>query len=186
MSEYRSPESDLYPIVESFLNIQFTARVKPPLGTHLPLVAITDKAGPVASGVWSRPDLAMINVWRHKYQPGQTLDLYGFEVKRDEACDLKSVHETLAHRRLVHFAYLVWNYRKADFSAEPFKVIYANCDSYGLGLITFADKNDGRSFEMHLDAERATPRGADVDDFIESRFPDHQRTRLLDWIGAGR
>lgn len=186
MSEYRSLEADLYESVQSFLNIQFSARVKPPLGTHLPLVAVTATAGPAASGIWSRPDLAMINIWRHKYQPGQHVDLYGFEVKRDGGCDVRSVHETLAHRRLVHFAYLVWNYRAADFDAEPFKIIYANCESYGLGLITFADPADGRSFQIHRDAERAAPRGSDVDDFIETRFPDHQRERLIGWLEAGR
>ena len=107
MSEYRALEADLYKPVESFLNIQFAPRVKPSLGTHLPIVAVTATTGPASSGVWSRPDLAMINVWRHKYQPHQVVDVYGFEVKRDEGCDLKSVHETLAHRRWVHFAYLV-------------------------------------------------------------------------------
>lgn len=104
MSEYRSPEADLYPVVHRFLNIQFAARLKPRLGTHLPLAAVTATAGPAGSGVWSRPDLAMINAWRHKYQPTVQVDVYGFEVKRDEGCDLRSVHETLAHRRLVHFA----------------------------------------------------------------------------------
>jgi hypothetical protein len=186
MSEYRSPEADLYPVVQSFLNIRFAPLVKPPHGTQLPLVAITATAGPAASGMWSRPDLAMINVWRHKYQPVSTIDLYGFEVKRDEACDLKSVHETLAHRRLVHFAYLVWHYKKADFSAEGFKVIRANCQSYGLGLITIGDPKDGTTFLIHLDASRATPDAADVDDFIETRFPEHQKSRLLEWIGARR
>ncbi len=186
MSEYRSSESDLYPVIDRFLNIQFAARVKPPLGTNLPLVAITATAGPAGSGIWSRPDLAMINAWRHKYQPDLRVDLYGFEVKRDEGCDLRSVHETLAHQRLVHFAYLVWHYRTADTNSERFKVIRDNCEAYGLGLISFADPSDGRSFVVHLGATRAAPSEAAVDDFIETRFPAHQQRTLLEWIGAGR
>lgn len=185
MSEYRILEVDLYPVVESYLNIEFAAQLKPALGTNLPLVAITASSGPAASGVWSRPDLAMINVWRRKYQPVQMLDLYGFEVKRDEGCDLRSVHETLAHRRLVHFAYLVWNYRRADFSADDFKIILANCQAYGLGLITFSDQTNGRSFVCHVHAERGDPDHAIVDDFIEQRFPEELRDRLLRWIQAG-
>lgn len=186
MSEYRSPESDLYPFVDRFLNIQFAARVKPPLGVNLPLVAITATAGPSGSGVWSRPDLAMVNAWRHKYQPGERLDVYGFEVKRDEGCDLRSVHETLAHCRLVHFAYLVWQYRNRDHTSERFRVIRDNCEAYGLGLITFSDENDGRTFEVHIEASRATPNEAAVDEFIDTRFPLHQQQMLLKWLGAGR
>lgn len=184
MSEYRSPEADLYPVVHRFLDIQFAARVKPPLGIHLPLVAVTATSGPAGSGVWSRPDLAMVNAWRHRYQPAMHVDVYGFEVKRDEGCDLRSVHETLAHRRLVHFAYLVWHYRSADFDAERFRTILDNCKAYGLGLITLAAPDDARTFEVHLEATRGEPDAAAIDDFIDTRFPDQQKTRLLSWIGG--
>lgn len=89
-------EVDLYPLVLSFLNIEFAGRLKPRLGSHLTIANITAKAGPAASGTWSRPDLALVNAWRHKYKPGALLELHGFEVKRDGGCDLTSVHETLA------------------------------------------------------------------------------------------
>lgn len=186
MSEYRSPEADLYPVVHRFLDIQFASRLKPPLGIHLPLAAVTATAGPAGSGIWSRPDLAMINAWRHRYQPAMHVDLYGFEVKRDEGCDLRSVHETLAHRRLVHFAYLVWHYRSADVVAERFRSIFDNCKAYGLGLITLAAPDDARTFEVHLEAARGEPDPAAVDDFIDTRFPEQHKARLLAWIGGPR
>lgn len=184
MSENRNSEADLYPVVESYLNIEFSAQLRPALGKSLSLVAITATSGPAASGVWSRPDLALVHVWHRKYQPVQMLDLYGFEVKRDDGCDVRSVHETLAHRRLVHFAYLVWNYRKADFESDAFKAILSNCQSYGLGLITFSSPLDGRSFVCHRHAERADPDPAIVDEFIDQRFPEHLRNRLLHWVGG--
>lgn len=184
MSESRISEADLYQAVESYLNIEFSAQLKPALGKNLSLVAITATSGPAASGIWSRPDLALVNVWHRKYQPVQMLDLYGFEVKRDDGCDVRSVHETLAHCRLVHFAYLVWNYRKADFESDSFKIIQANCAAYGLGLITFADRADGRSFVCHLHAKRANPDSSIVDEFIDQRFSEIQRQRLLRWIGS--
>lgn len=175
-------EADLYPHVENFLHIEFAPRLKPSSGRNLTIAAITATRGPASSGTWSRPDLAMVNVWRHKYHPVQTLDVYGFEVKRDGGLDLTSVHETLAHTRLVHYAYLVWHYRSGDFSAPAFNVIRENCRAYGLGLITFHELGNPLDFNVHLNASRANPKAADVDDFIETRFPDDHKARLLAWI----
>ena len=126
----------------------------------------------------------MIHLWKHKYQPSYMLDLYGFEVKRFEGCDLTSVHETLAHTRLVNYAYLVWNCPDDTLSKNLFSSIKENCAAYGLGLITFADKDSGDSFHRHLEAKRCEPTAAAVDDFIETRFPDDQRNLLLEWLGA--
>lgn len=181
-----SREDDLYPHVEHFLHLGFAPRLKPSLGVHLTLVAITAMAGPAGSGKWSRPDLALINLWRHKYQPHQSLDLYGFEVKRDGGCDLASVHETLAHTRLVNFAYLVWHYSAADFVNPHFGTIKDNCRAYGLGLITFANPLDGSTYTFHIDAQRQAPDPSAVDEFIETRFAESQRQRLLSWIAEPR
>lgn len=175
-------EADLYPLVEQYLNLVFAPTLKPSLGAHLHLVAITATAGPASSGKWSRPDLALVNLWRHKYQPHQSLDLYGFEVKRDGACDLSAVHETLAHTRLVQYAYLVWHFRQADFECTNFLSIRENCAAYRLGLITFSDPSRGATFKVHLDSGHHSPDLAAVDEFIETRFPDHQKDRLLTWI----
>jgi hypothetical protein len=116
-------EADLYPHVQRYLHLEFAPSLKPRLGAHLTLVNTTATSGPAGSGRWSRPDLALVNLWRHKYQPQQHLELYGFEVKRDGGCDLTSVHETLAHTRLVHFAYLVWHYKSADVNSPHFNTI---------------------------------------------------------------
>jgi hypothetical protein len=128
----------------------------------------------------------MINLWRHKYQPGQVLDLYGFEVKRDEACDVRSVHETLAHTRLVHYAYLVWNYQLTDFSCDRFETVRANCEAYRLGLITFRDGNDGTSFVVHIEGKRATPSDAVIDEFIDTRFSGPHKKLLEKWLAEAR
>lgn len=178
-------EVELYPIVERFLHVRYSPSLKPTQGTHLTQVAMTATAGPAGSGTWSRPDLAMINLWRHKFQPTQTLDLHGFEVKRDDGCDLKSVHETLAHRRLVHYAHLVWNYRSEDFAATRFSVIEENCRAYGLGLITFLGESSD-SFRIHLAPTRSVPAEEAVSDFIETRFSEQQKTRVLAWIKEAR
>lgn len=179
-------EVDLYPHVERYLHLDFAPRLKPKLGAHLALVSVTATSGPAGSGRWSRPDLALINLWRHKYQPQQHLELYGFEVKRDGGCDLTSVHETLAHTRLVHYAYLVWHFKCANFVDPLFATIRDNCAAYGLGLISFSDQRDGSTFVNHLDASRGDPDDNAVDDFIETRFEAHKTKRLLSWLDESR
>jgi len=183
VGEAGESEATLYPIVAQHLNIEFISRLRPKLGTHLPIVNITATAGPPNSGIWSRPDLALINCWRHKYQPHHQLDLYGFEVKRHDACDVRAVHECLSHTRLVHYAYLVWNFRSEDFSSTAFRTVLETCDSYGLGLITFSDPS---KFRTHIEAKRASPSEAAIDEFIETRFCPDQQQRLLKWISQSR
>ncbi len=179
-------EEDLYPIVEQYLHMQFAPCLKPALGAHLTLAGITATAGPAGSGKWSRPDLALINLWRHKYQPHQSLDVYGFEVKKDGACDLSAVHEALAHTRSVNYSYLVWQYRASDFDAEAFKTIRQNCESYELGLIAFPEARPGTLFKCHVKAQRKSPHASAVDEFIETRFSESQKQRLLAWIREAR
>lgn len=175
-------ERELYETVETFLNVEFSAKVKPSLGEHLAVVAITAMEGSALSGMWSRPDLALASLHRRKFQNTVQLDLYGFEVKRDGACNLSSVHEALAQRRFVNFSYLVWQYTKADFGAANFLHIKASCEAYGIGLISFSDTKSGRSFVTHIKALRGDPDPNIVDAFIEDRFPEQKQQRLLTWL----
>lgn len=175
-------EADLYPAVDRFLNIHYAPTLRPRLGEHLPIVEVTASMGVTGYGSWSRPDLAMINIWRHKYQPHQTLDLHGFEVKKHDSCDVRAVHETLAHTRLVHFAHLVWNYQSDDFEHAKYRIIHDNCADYGLGLITFKDMAQPDSFTVQLAPKRQTPTDAAVTDFIETCFTEIHKNRLLAWM----
>ncbi len=177
-------EDLLYEIVKSFVSIEVVNSVKPKYGTHLPLVHVKAQEGPAASGVWSRPDVSMIHAWRHKYLPNVSVDMYGFEVKGDGRCDLRAVHETLAHRRFVHFAYLVWQFNKPDYDSNVFSDVLESCESYGLGLVTFSGPVERPNFKTHLTATRGNPKPSEVDDFIETRFPKQQRSRLVDWLGG--
>lgn len=175
-------EAELYSPIERFLHLEFAPRLQQASGTNITLTSITAKLGPSGSGRWTRPDLAMVNLWRYKYQPERVLDLYGFEVKRDGAVDVTAVHETLAHTRLVHFAYLVWHLIGSDFSQRLFEEVKKNCSVYGLGLITLDNVDDPSRYIIHSDARRATPHLADVDEFIETRFTSDARDKLIKYL----
>ena len=104
-------EDDLLPGVKNYIDLQFIETIKPRSDQSLPISQITSRSGPYASGTWSRPDLALIHLWKYKYSPNLIIDLCGFEVKTMAGCDVTGVHEALAHSRIVHLAYLVWEYR---------------------------------------------------------------------------
>jgi len=173
-------ELDLYRDVQRYLNLSFLSSVRPQPPIALPLVAITAQAGGPGSGKWSRPDLALVHLWRHTYSPSYSLDLYGFEVKTDPGCDLTGVHEALAHTRSVHYSYLTWEYPSKNFDTKDFKIIFENCEAYGIGLISFS-KDDAHSFQIHINSKRAEPDPALVDEFIDTRFDESQKQRLLDF-----
>ena len=175
-------ESDLYPPVHDFLEQRFRDRLKPTFGELRSISAVTATAGGVGSGQWSRPDLALVALWRTKYALSWSLDLHGFEVKTSTGCSPASVHEALSHASLVHYSHLVWH--KPDWADDrsDCKAILQRCERYGVGLITFADLGNSDSFTVQRTPRRHDVSGDAVDDFIETRFPEADRMLLGGWI----
>jgi hypothetical protein len=134
------------------------------------------------AGQWTRPDLALIALWKNKYSPGFQLDLYGFEVKTRQGCNLVAVHEALAQNRVVHYSYLVWHTPQSDLQGDHFAQVRNHCDAFRIGLITFSRIRDADSFTVHLKARRAEPTPDAVDEFIELAFPEKDRLQLLKFL----
>lgn len=179
-------EIDLYPAVHDFLELRFRERLKPTYGELRSVSAITATAGGPQSGHWSRPDLALVALWRTKYGLRWSLDIHGFEVKTQTNCTPAAVHEALSHATLVHFAHLVWH--KPDWSLDDrdCKAVWDRCERYGVGLIVFGDPSNADTFNIVLSARRHEPSIEAVDEFIETRFPDNSRQTLMTWIEGVR
>jgi hypothetical protein len=175
-------EADLYPAVHDYLEQRFLDRVRPAYGEIRSISAVTATAGGPGSGHWSRPDLALVAIWRTKYALAWSLDLHGFEVKTATGCTPAAVHEALSHAALVHFPHLVWH--KADWSDNlpECRAILDRCTRYGVGLITFSDPENSDSFLVRHSARRHSPSGEAVDEFIESRLAQADRSQLTRWI----
>jgi hypothetical protein len=180
------PESDLYEPVRNYLELRFSDGLKPPSGVLRPISAITATAGGPGTGQWSKPDLCLIALWRHKYSPHWRLDLHGFEVKPESRCKAESVHEALNHTSQVHFAHLVWHKPNWDDADDRCKEILDRCQRYGVGLITLAKPDDARSYLVRLVARRHDPSGDAVDEFIETRIPDTDKKKLIRWLSEVR
>ena len=142
-------ESQLYPHVETYLNLRFAPSRKPLYGAFLSVPAVTSSAGPAESGQWTRPDLSLVLIWRNKYSPNVNLDLYGFEVKSEPGCDVSAVHEALAQSRHVHYSYVVWHL-PTDTRVRPKHqaTIADNCRAHGVGLITCSNYENAHDFHI--------------------------------------
>lgn len=132
--------------------------------------------------MWSRPDLALVALWRTKYSLSWHLDVHGFEVKAFAGCSPTAVHEALSHAALVHFSHLVWNHPAWSESEPACKAILDRCSRYGIGLITFVDPDNADSFTIRQRARRNELSGEAIDEFIETRFSEDNRRQLAGWI----
>jgi hypothetical protein len=175
-------ERDLYEPVYNYLALRFTDRLQPVRGDLRHITAITANAGGNATGQWSKPDLCMISLSRQKYGLTWQIDLHGFEVKPAGSCTVQSVHEALNHTSLVNFTYLVWHAATWDEADAQCSRILERCAHYGVGLITFANPADMRSFVLRLPGRRHEPTPDAFDEFVDTRLPKADRTRLQTWI----
>ena len=175
-------ESALYEPVHDYLELRFGDTLRPIRGDFRAIAAITATAGGPGTGTWSKPDLCLLALWRHRYSPQWRLDLHGFEVKPESRCTAESVHEALNHTSHVHFSHLVWHKPNWDAADGRCKEIFDRCRRYGIGLITLAEPLDASSYFIQLVAPRHEPSGDAVDEFIETRIPDEEKTTLNKWL----
>lgn len=178
-------EEALYGVVKRYLDEQFSIMRQPRSGIALWRSQITSRIDIELPGKWTRPDLAAIHVWRHRFAPTFTVDLHGFEVKQSDAGNEISLFEALAHTRIVHYGHLVWHVPEPPRSAERLHSILVNCRAFGVGLITFRDHTDPSSFEVHeVAGRRATPDLELVDRFVAAAFAEHVET-IDSWLPRG-
>lgn len=175
-------EKDLYPPVHDFLEVRFRDRLQPLYGELRTVTAITDTAGGNATGKWSKPDLCTVAFWRQKYGCQWQLDLHGFEVKPAGRCTNESVHEALNHTSHVHYAHLVWHQPKWEEADSRCRGIVERCRRYGVGLITMSDQHDASTYVVRVEADRHSPTGDAVDEFIETRLSESDRAQVASWF----
>ena len=175
-------EEELYPVVKRFLDERFSQLRQPASAIALWKSEATPRLSIDVTGKWTRPDLAAVHVWRHRFAPVFNVDLHGFEVKRADNCNEISVFEALAHTRIVHYAHVVWHRPDPLAQTERFQSIESNCRAFGVGLISFSDHCDPNSFTVHdVPPRRSSPDLTLVDRFIEAAFPQHVET-IASWL----
>ena len=179
-------ERELYDPIHDYLELVFRDRLRPLYGELRHVAAITATAGGSGTGVWSKPDLCIIALTRPKYGLTWQLDLHGFEVKRAGNCNAQSVHEALNHTALVHFTHLVWHCERWDERDDGCASVLERCSHFGVGLITFSKPKDPKTYVVRVPGRRHTPQADAIDEFIETRLPEAERSKLAAWLAELR
>ena len=148
----------------------------------------TARGGRAGTGTWSRPDFTIATIRRRKYDPVRHLDLIAFELKNLAGSTVVAVHEALAHTRFAHYAFLVCP--RSVLNASVQSAIRDSCAQHGIGLLTF-DLSVGKGerpllkgFEIEVDPRRQSPEPELVDSYIDDRFDEENRGRLLKLSGG--
>ena len=90
--------------------------------------------------------------------------------------------EALSHTSLVNYAHLVWHCADWDDGAATCHAILDRCAHYGVGLITFSEPANARSYLIRIPARRRAPNPDLVDEFIETRIPPADRDIVAAWV----
>ncbi|WP_239309987.1 hypothetical protein [Frankia sp. Cj3] len=133
-----------------------------------------------ASGQWSRPDVAAVEVWSSYLLPDVVLTISSFEIKRAvDANRLESLYEAAAHGRWAHCPSLVVETASEEDEENPLPDhILAELDRLKLGLYTMYNLGCG-SFRVkqYIPPSRRVPDPGYLHDLLEYFFADDNRQR---------
>jgi len=135
-------------------------------------------------GTWTRPDVLVVNVLTYQNIPGKFVEVYTFEVKTHENCDVPAVYEALAHLRSATHAYVLVSVPpdKRESIKELIDDIAEEADRHGVGVILASDIANYETWEFRLEAIARQPDPAKLDEFIETQVSEANRNKLRKWI----
>jgi hypothetical protein len=175
-------EEELYAPFERYLNSEFYHLRKPKYGSLLLVSETIAEQGVEGGGIWSRPDIAAVAIWRHKYAPVPNVDVLSFEIKPAARANVPAVHQALAHARFANYSYLVWNRSAVDTSDARYRLIAESCRLHGIGLILVHNPSDLRTYVVALDAERKSLDPSAIDEFVELRFSARSQAKVKEGL----
>lgn len=163
-------EKELEDGLHRFLDGPFVHNPSTPYRGDRKVIANTARGGPKA-GKWTQPDLTLVAIQRLSIQKRIELELFSFELKRENDSDVDSVFEAVAHTRYAHYAYLAWHQPSLNVIAkDKQRDVEGNCRTHGIGLIVFSEPLLPASYLVVLTPARKTPHPYDVEEYLERRL----------------
>lgn len=176
-----SKETELYEPVSSVLRNHWSKEQ----GFDNYLVEVTAKQGSrLTGGKWTRPDVTVVGYKTFPYLPGRFLEVISFEVKPTNSLDITAVYEALAHRRSATRAYVVGHVpagKSPDMENEV-EAVTEEAKKLGIGVIIADDPADFDTWEVLLDADRAEPDPARLNEFIARQTSPELRDQIVRWF----
>src|SRR5262249_31796499 len=151
---------------ESYLWQQRTAFYDPPPKSLNTVVENTARIhGP--PGRWTRPDVCMGCVARYRYASIPQFDLFSFELKMPNGCNMLSVHGALAQGAIAHFTYLCLYLTEVADELKNLNAMLEQAQRHGVVVIRMIDPRDFATYARILEARRGLPAAGRIDAFIE-------------------
>jgi len=176
-SQYQD-EANLYRPFE----VNIRERYIPDLGLERAVLQLTAGQGRRATGgTWTRPDLTLISVDVFNYVPEKSLTIITFELKKPDAFDVPGVLEATAHTRFSNKSYLV-GYLPDGRETDVYRRVYAECERFGIGLVTFSDPEDYSTYNFEIEPDRTVPDPSVQNEFIETQINEENKRRILTFL----
>ena len=132
------------------------------------------QGGRLTGGRWTRPDLVTVGLATFEFVPQLSMDVSSIEVKSFVSIDIAAVYEALAHRRAATRAWVFFYvppHLETATEAQVFEVC-AVAGENGVGVVTFGDPRDAKTWRVKQRASRVTTDPALLNDFISVQMSD--------------
>lgn len=178
----KQSEREMETPIESFLHLNFVPDILDPIPRSVDyLVQNTARRGPTA-GLWIRPDITLATVTRYAFQPVPELELYGFELKCADGCSVYAIHEALAHNAFVHYSTVIVLLPSQHRLERNLPRMREQATEHGIGILRLKELKRPDEYELLVEARKKTPPVWAVNEFIETRFDESNKHKLLEWL----
>ncbi|MDZ5442188.1 hypothetical protein U2F26_05490 [Micromonospora sp. 4G57] len=132
------------------------------------------------NGIWTRPDIASVELRTFQYVPGKHLEVNTFEVKGSWAVNVQAVYEALAHRRAATRSYVLLHVPRSQALAlaEAVAEVADAAREHGIGLVTAGDPCDYETWDEVAEARRVEPDPERLNQFIARQFSEPTRSLI--------
>jgi len=163
-------EEKLYQPLVDWLNEFLGHEAKERDDFYLPRITASPSGRKRETGIWSRPDVSLVQVNRFDYITMPQIEASSFEVKRyEDAVNIDSVYEAASHSRWVHSSWLV----AEDSETNPRQFsdrFRTELERFGVGLMTMKKVDNKYRFTVVLDPEYRSPEPKEMDEFLQYFF----------------
>lgn len=172
-------ESDLYPPFSEALK----KWAKDSQFSNYFIEDVSSQGSRRTGGIWTRPDLVLVNVETYQYIPNKFLEVITFEVKPKTGWRIESVFEAAAHSRFASRSYLCIHLDKTEPPQKELRErIEEECERFGVGLIVFEDPKEYDTYEFPVEPEITSYDPREVEKFIETQVSPSNKTQLSRWL----
>jgi hypothetical protein len=141
----------------------------------------SDQGSKATGGKYTRPDFVVVGIKKYEYTPGLVRDVETFEVKPLGAL-IDGVFEAAAHSRAATRSYLALQVAPDSPTEDQLARFEAECQRFGVGLITFTDPGDYENWTFLVDPVRTEPDPELLEQFVRDQMNKKNQETVRKWV----